>query len=170
MELNTYDTAVSSYKNSSKISQVPLLSWDFHGKFFQELSENMADVRALELLSQQNEWLFDIDLKNELDKETVIVVTNPQLQIVFSSHNMIKMNGYTQEEVIGKSPKIFQGEATSKKISSEISEAIRLQQPFEKNIINYRKNGALYRCHIKGFPIFNKKGVLSHFIALEKAA
>jgi hypothetical protein len=35
--------------------------------------------------------------------------------------------------------------------------------------VNYNKNGEIYICLIKGFPVFNIKGKLSHFIAFEKA-
>jgi PAS domain S-box-containing protein len=38
-------------------------------------------------------------------KEEVVIVTDAKLEIVFASHNMTKMNGYIEEEVIGKSPK-----------------------------------------------------------------
>ncbi|MFV7235185.1 PAS domain-containing protein [Flavobacterium sp. ZB4R12] len=48
--------------------------------------------------------------------------------------------------------------------------AIELKLPFEKTVLNYKKNGETYLCEIKAFPIFNAKGELSHFIAFEKAA
>jgi PAS domain S-box-containing protein len=102
--------------------------------------------------------------------EEVVIVTDSKLEIVFASHNMTKMNGYVEEEVIGRSPKMFQGNASSRVTSSEIREAIQLQQPFEKTVVNYNKNGEIYICLIKGFPVFNVKGKLSHFIAFEKAA
>jgi hypothetical protein len=83
---------------------------------------------------------------------------------------MKKMNGYVEADVLGKSPKIFQGKSTDLTISNEIRSAISLQQPFEKTVMNYKKNGDVYECLIKGFPIFNSKGLLSHYIAFEKAA
>jgi hypothetical protein len=80
------------------------------------------------------------------------------------------MNGYVEAEVLGKSPKMFQGEATNQITSNEIRKAIVEQQPFEKIVMNYKKNGEVYACLIKGFPVFNTKGDLSHYIAFEKAA
>jgi hypothetical protein len=43
------------------------------------------------------------------------------------------MNGYIEEEVLGKSPKMFQGDNSNLTTSSEIRQTIQLQQPFEKN-------------------------------------
>jgi hypothetical protein len=53
--------------------------------------------------------------------------------------------------------------------SREIRDKINQELPFEKKVINYKKNGKTYDCLIKGYPIKNKKGKLTHFIAFEKA-
>jgi hypothetical protein len=42
------------------------------------------------------------------------------------------------------------------------------KEPFEKKVLNYKKNGETYQCLIKGYPVFNSKGDVSHFIAFEK--
>jgi hypothetical protein len=55
-------------------------------------------------------------------------------------------------------------------VSKEISKAIQLQQAFQKRVLNYKKNGEVYACLIKAYPIFNAKGELSHYIAFEIAA
>ena len=65
---------------------------------------------------------------------------------------------------------MFQGQATDDAISREIGIAVQNQLPFEKTILNYCKDGSLYKCHIKGFPVFNKQGELTNFIAFEKIA
>jgi PAS domain S-box-containing protein len=83
---------------------------------------------------------------------------------------MVEMNGYTPNEVIGNSPKMFQGKLTNEKISKEISEAVKTKQPFDKVIINYCKDGSLYKCQIKGYPVFDTNGKLINFIAFEKIA
>jgi hypothetical protein len=50
-----------------------------------------------------------------------VIVTDAKLEIVFASHNMTKMNGYVEEEVIGRA-KMFQGNSsmlTSSKIRKD---------------------------------------------------
>ena len=130
----------------------------------------MIDCNKLSLIASSSKWVVnDWDFKNKL-KEEVIIVTDTKLEIVFASHNLTKMNGYREEEVMGRSPKMFHGSATNSLTSNEIRKAIQLQEPFEKTVLNYKKNGDTYLCLIKGFPVFNRKGELSHFIAFEKAA
>lgn len=170
VDLKEYDEGASIYLDGLKINRLPLYSWDFYSDFLLGLSGNILDAKKLKEMAISNDWILNLNLQSELDKDTVIVVTDAKLQIVFSSKNIIKMNGYKQEEIIGKSPKMFQGKNTCATTSKEIREAILEQKPFEKWVLNYCKNGKPYNCHIKGYPIFNTKGDLSHFIALEKVA
>lgn len=170
IDFKQYDDGVSGFVNKLKLNRLPLLSWDIYGDFYQSLSGSISDLNRLHHLALENRWALEMELTEQLDPNTVIVVTDTDIKIVFSTKNIIRMTGYTSEEIIGKSPKIFQGSFTSKEIAAEIRSAIDTHKPFEKMILNYRKDGTPYDCHIKGFPIFNSKGNLSHFIAFERAA
>ncbi|OAB31369.1 PAS domain S-box-containing protein [Flavobacterium fryxellicola] len=169
-DFRQYEEAIAMYHSNLTIKTVPVYSWDFHSDFLSAIKNFFADLSKLNAIAVQNKWAQNNwDLKKSL-KEEVIVVTDVKLQIVFASHNMMTMNGYSAAEVLGKSPKMFQGEATNQITSNEIRKAILHQQPFEKTVMNYKKNGEVYVCLIKGFPVFNSKGELRHYIAFEKAA
>ena len=64
---------------------------------------------------------------------------------------------------------MFQGAETDMTERKKIRNAIDQQRQFESTVVNYRKDGSIYRCHIEGYPIFNKKGNLVNFIAIENA-
>ena len=165
-----YDEAIAKYHSSLNIKKVPVASWNFHDDFLVLIKNIFVDLNKLDSFASQSKWIHNNwDMKTRL-REEVVILTDTKLNIVFASHNMRKMNGYVEEDVLGKNPKIFQGKATDLGISNEIRTAISLQQPFEKTVMNYKKNGDVYLCLIKGFPIFNRKGQLSHYIAFEKAA
>lgn len=165
-----YDEAIAKHHIGLSINKIPIFSWDFHHEFLQELKNSFLDLNKLKSIAVENKWNNENwDLKSRL-KEEVIIVTDVKLSIVFASHNIVKMSGYKPNEVLGKNPKMFQGYETDLVTSSEIRNAIHLQQPFEKTVLNYKKNGEVYACLIKGFPVFNLKGQLSHYIAFEKAA
>jgi PAS domain S-box-containing protein len=169
--LKCYEEAIVKYHNDLRIKSVPVVSLDFHYQFIKELKHSFTDWDNLKEMALKNKWKRSLDWNIDSQiKEEVVIVTDAKLTIVFASQNMIKMNGYMAAEVLGRSPKMFQGELTDKIISSEINAAIQSQQAFEKTIINYKKNGDIYACLIKGYPIFNIKGQLSHYIAFEKAA
>jgi len=169
-DFKEYDKAVIAFQKNLKINRMPLHSWDIYGASFSELSQNIIDARNLEIFALENKWKSKFDFQSELSIDTTIIITSPKIEIVYSSGNIIKMNGYKPEEVLGKSPKMFQGEKTDTSVSSQISKSILAALPFEHTIINYHKNGTAYDCHIKGFPVFNIKGDLCHFIAFERVA
>lgn len=165
-----YEDAIAVYHSGISVKTAPIFCWDFHNEFLNEVKSFFLDLNRLNSISSKNKWTENNwDLKNSL-RDEVVIVTDARLKIVFASHNIVKMNGYVEDEVLGKSPKMFQGEATNDITSNEIRIAILEQQPFEKVVMNYKKNGDVYACLIKGYPVFNIKGELSHYIAFEKAA
>jgi PAS domain S-box-containing protein len=170
VELTDYEIALQKYYSKLEGYKMPLNSWSFYASAFQTMKNELADVRMLQALVLLNSWQQNWNFNEEFANDTVIVVTDASLKIVFASKNMVEMNGYVPEEVIGNSPRMFQGELTNTTISSEIGLAVRNQQPFDKVILNYCKDGSLYKCRIKGFPIFNDKGELKNFIAFENIA
>ena len=170
MEFNIYDAAFASQNNKASCNTMPLVSWDIYAQFLLQTNLLVNDVSLLHQIANKNKWKSVWEFRDRLEEETVIVVTDAKLQIVFASNNINKMNGYKSHEVIGKSPKMFQGKETNLEVSSEIRQAILNKVPFEKDIINYCKDGSLYKCRIKGYPIFNTKGELTNFIAFEKLA
>lgn len=169
--LKQYEEAIVNYHSVLRIKSLPIFSSNFHYEFLKEVKESFLDLNSLKDIAYQNKWKSssEWDIKAPI-KEEVIIVTDAKLRIVFASHNMVKMNGYLAKEVLGKSPKMFQGQVTDRVVSNEINVAIQSQQAFEKTVLNYKKNGEIYACLIKGYPVFNLKGQLSHYIAFEKAA
>ena len=170
MDFCQYEDAVVKYHNTLDIKEMPIHAWPFHFDFLNSLKSVFDDANKLFKLSIVHKWSQqDWDFESKL-KEEVVIVTDAKLRIVFASKNIVNMNGYNNEEVIGQSPKMFHGEETDLEVSNEIRLAIQNKEPFEKKVLNYKKNGETYQCLIKGYPVFNSKGDVSHFIAFEKVA
>jgi PAS domain S-box-containing protein len=149
----------------------PLICWDIISEGISRRKDLSADITALNKVMADNKWhppVSSLDAQIVWENKTV-VVTDTKLQIIYASSNMFNMNGYRPEEVIGKHPSMFQGEATSESSRKKIRAAIQQCQPFECEIINYKKNGSLYNCWIEGYPVFNVAGELVNFIALENS-
>ncbi|MBP2832295.1 PAS domain-containing protein [Aquimarina sp. U1-2] len=160
---------MATYYNGMSSYALPLLSWEFYGEHHTALEVYKEDISTLKKLTQN--WEFQKDCYKELiEEQSVIVITNPNLTIVYASKNIEKLNGYTPDEVIGNSPKMFQGAHTCSKTSAQVRSAINNGVPFEVSILNYRKDDTPYTCSIKGFPVHDKKGKLVNYIAFEKAA
>ncbi|MEK6152998.1 PAS domain-containing protein [Flavobacteriaceae bacterium 3-367] len=168
-EIKAYDEAANTFYRSRNITALPLVSWDLFGPYFNKLCKDAKDICGLNRLAQDNQWSYTGKFDRALtEKEHVIVVTDVELNIVYATHNISKMNGYPQAEIMGKKPKMFQGKDTCKDTARYISKAVRNKLPFEATLLNYRKNGEPYNCWIKGEPIFDGKGKLVNFIAYER--
>ena len=147
-----------------------LLCWDIIMNGIGRRKEFAKDIIALTDIATRNNW--SLPMEQSMDNAIIwenktILLTNTEIQIVLATKNIYEMNGYRAEEVIGQYPKMFQGSATSANSIKKIKTAIEIRQSFECDIINYKKDGTLYTCHIKGYPIFNKRGSLVNFIAFE---
>jgi len=168
-EIKNYDLAAKKFFNTIEVKNLPLYSWDFYAIFFDTACKTSRDIFLLKNLAKNNKWSYIENFNDELFlKEHVVVVTDTKLRIVHATQNMIQMNGYSPNEVIGRIPKMFQGDETCEETSKSIGLAIKNKKPFEAIILNYRKDGSTYKCWIKGEPILNNSGEVVNFIAYEK--
>ncbi|WP_366185234.1 PAS domain-containing protein [Flavobacterium ovatum] len=157
-----YDKALVKYSNTLRIVSLPLLSWDFFASHTFEINKFVAI---------QKHWKSKVDFSAiNSNAKTQILITNSKQEIVFASQGIHQMNGYQAREIIGKTPKIFQGELTSSASREKIKVAIQNNLPFKEVLINYKKDGSTYLCEIEAFPKFNKKGELVNYIAFERIA
>ena len=169
-DLESYDNALEKWSKIPEGNAMPLHSWDFYASNFDILKSSLEDAHKLEEFAVQHQWQGQWNFSEALQQKKTILVTDTKLNIVFASENILQMTGYWNDEIVGNSPKIFQGEATSKEDLKEIRMLIDSQKPFEKTIVNYKKNGDTYNCIIQAYPVFNSKHQLVHFVAFEKAA
>ncbi|RDY59686.1 PAS domain-containing protein [Flagellimonas nanhaiensis] len=168
-KLRFYDEAASNFYSGEKITCFPITSMDFYAQRFQKVCKSLHDVKNLSDLAEKEKWGGIIPFEDEiLDKEHVVVVTDAELNIVYASQNITHMNGYRPDEILGKKPKMFQGDGTCKLTTQKVSEAIKKREAFEVVLTNYRKDGTAYQCWIKGSPVLNKTGKVVNFIAFEK--
>jgi PAS domain S-box-containing protein len=168
--LNAYDNAIAKYHEEMSCNVMPIISWDFHHDFLKDLKSDFSDFQKVNVIASQYNWdTSDFDVLERL-KEEVVIITDLEQRILFTSGGILNMTGYSEAEVLGKSPKMFQGIETCLITRAEIRLAIESEESVKKTIINYKKNGETYLCTINVFPVFNLKGKLTHFIAFEKAA
>lgn len=157
-----YDKAIAHYHKNLKIVPVPLISWGI----FYDYNGKIQLFNSIQKSWKKKENFHEIVNKS---KKTIII-TNTNLEIVFASKNITEMNGYQSFEIMGRLPKIFQGELTNTETTNKIRIAIKNKFPFKEILLNYKKDGSTYRCEIEAYPKFNKKGEFVNYIAIEKIA
>ncbi|GGD15318.1 PAS domain-containing protein [Flavobacterium orientale] len=157
-----FEKAIAKYHEKLRILPLPLVSWN-------TFSVNDLDISVFN--SFQKNWKEKIDFHSIISvPKREIVITDAKFKIVFASHGIHEMNGYHPSEIIGKSPKIFQGKLTSETTRNSIRKALSKNLPFKEVIINYKKDGTTYRCEIEAYPKFDTSGKLINYIAFERIA
>ncbi len=168
-EIREYDFAARNFYVKQELKSLPLGSWDLFSSKFNTICRGLEEINVLKSIAHSEKWDDSSFFENEiLEKNHIVVVTDANLNIIHASNSIFEMNGYRPSEIMGKKPKMFQGEKTCKVTASEIREAIKKQEPFEATVLNYRKDGSTYNCWIKGLPVKNKKGQVVNFIAFER--
>jgi PAS domain S-box-containing protein len=103
-----------------------------------------------------------------LDTGLTLVLTDLSKTILWASHSFLAMTGYTTAEAVGQTPRFLQGEATDTHELTRIRQQLRHEHPVEADLVNYRKGGDTYLCHVDITPLRNGQGQLTHFLAIER--
>lgn len=106
-------------------------------------------------------------------KDAVIITeaepfTLPGPKIVYVNNAFCEMTGYSQEEVIGKTPRILQGPLTDREELHKLGEALRKWESTEIEIINYKKNGEHFWVNFSVVPIADETGWFTHWISVQR--
>ncbi len=125
----------------------------------------------IEDITQEKEQENRLRLLSQIAEDNInaVVTTDETSRITWVNKSFIKMTGYEMEEVVGKSPaEILHGPETNKVTIHYLKKQIIKKLPFDAELINYRKDGSKYWVRIKGQPIYDEKGVMTGFFALEE--
>ena len=148
----------------------PFQSLDFYLPTYHALCKKLKlenDLAELKKILNRPLETSIIDVLHASDYEA-LVVTNSEIKIIWANNGFQEMTGYAKRFAIGKKPSFLQGVNTSEETKLEIRHLIAQQRRFSASIINYRKNGEEYHCHIEVFPLFDSNNVLTHYMAMEK--
>jgi len=131
------------------------------------MAGSLSDITArketelqLRLLKLTIENLTDVVVITEADPDNPI--------IIFANNASTDVLGYTPDELIGKTPKLLQGEKTDKLQLTALKNALKNNESFTTELINYSKDGREYWININIVPVVDQQGNTSHFAAIER--
>jgi PAS domain S-box-containing protein len=125
----------------------------------------------VEKLKQENEKLkkelnYLRQIKEALDKTTIISKTDPEGIITDANEMFEKISGYDKEELIGKPHNIVRHPAMPKSVFKKMWETIKKGKIFRGVIRNRKKDGSDYYVLANIIPIKNEKGEITEYIAI----
>lgn len=90
----------------------------------------------------------------------------PGPRIVFVNEAFERRTGYTQEEVIGQSPRFLQGPDTQRAQLDRIRAALEQWERVRVDLINYTKSGEPYWVDLDVSPVWDETRRLTHWVAV----
>ena len=104
-------------------------------------------------------------------KEAVLITSaeldSPGPEILFVNPAFSEMTGYSQEEVLRKTPRILQGPKSERAMLQRLRETLSRGEPFSGETINYRRDGSEYYVEWDITPIRTGSGEISHFLSIQ---
>jgi PAS domain S-box-containing protein len=101
------------------------------------------------------------------EQEKAVVIVNKDRIVEYVNEPFLVIVGYRHRDVIGRKLSFLQGDLTTEESVDYMNINLLEKKEFEIDIINYRKNGEAFMCHINMIPVFSNEE-LSHFIAYEE--
>jgi len=92
----------------------------------------------------------------------------PGPRIVYVNEGVQRMTGYRPQEVLGKTPRIFQGPDTDKKALKRIRKALEAGKPINETLVNYGKDGEPFWNELEIVPIPMGGDRKSYFASVQR--
>jgi diguanylate cyclase (GGDEF)-like protein/PAS domain S-box-containing protein len=111
------------------------------------------------LVENTNDVIMVMDASPLEEGGPFIVYVNPAFE---------RLLGYSNEDVVGKNPKVLQGPDTDNQTRENIRAAMGSRERIRTQILNYTRSGQPLWMDINIVPIFNDQGELAYFAAIER--
>jgi PAS domain S-box-containing protein len=142
--------------------------------------ELRVDERTRELAVANRELLREIAERKEIERQlrlqtttmeaagNGIVITDDRGNIQWANPAMRQISGYTAQELIGKSTRIFGSGQHNEAYYHQMWDTVLSGQVWRGETINRRKDGSLYMEEQTITPVRSDHGEVTHFIAIKQ--
>lgn len=140
------------------------LSWSFFWDESEKITYGIArsamerklaeeELRRLSLVAQQT--------------NNIVAISSPENKVVWVNAAFTRITGFTFEEAIGKNlSDVFDGPETDTETIKYVKEQFKKREPFQIEVINYKKNKDMYWADVSCQPVFDEMGNLQHFFSI----
>ena len=94
-----------------------------------------------------------------------ILITDTQGRITFVNRRAQETTGYTEAELLGQNPRIFNSGFNPAELFRELWDAISAGRVWDGDLQNKKKGGELFWGHATISPIMDEAGAITHFMS-----
>ena len=96
------------------------------------------------------------------------LITDSQQRILHASKSFTAITGYHEAELIGLNCRVLQGPGSDPLVTAAIRRALSCGEPYEGDILNYRKNGSPFWNSLSIRPLRDETGKITHFVSVQR--
>jgi PAS domain S-box-containing protein len=140
------------------------------GLYKNELNAGGHVIRGLlHDITERKNYENEINRLSLVAKNTsnCVIITDADRKIVWVNESTQRVTGYSYEEMIGNTPKMFQFEKTDKSTIQLIKEKLAKEENVHCEILNRSKDGKEYWLDLNIVPLFDESKKLYGYIAVE---
>jgi len=89
-------------------------------------------------------------------------------RIVYVNEAFLRNTGYSAGEVIGQTPRMFQGPDTDRATLATIRTALERWEPVRAELLNYRKDGTAFWVEVEIVPVADSDGWYTHWVSVQR--
>ncbi|WP_456267900.1 EAL domain-containing protein [Kushneria sp. AK178] len=92
----------------------------------------------------------------------------PGPRIVYCNAAFTRTTGYSEADVLGKTPRILQNERTDRKALDRLRASLEKWQPVEVELLNSRRDGTEFWVELSIVPVANERGWFTHWVSVQR--
>ncbi|GAC1556392.1 MAG: hypothetical protein NVS2B7_32000 [Herpetosiphon sp.] len=105
--------------------------------------------------------------------QDAVLITDAELDapgphILYANAAFLRMTGYNEGELLGRSPRMLQGPNTARVTLDEFRRCLAAGQHFTGSLVNYRKDGTLFEMEWHVSPVYDTEGRLTQFLSIQR--
>ncbi len=142
-----------------------------------ENAYSKGDLALLELIAanisqviKQSRDFEKISLLNQtlIQSDEAVIITDLRGGIQYVNPAFKDISGYSEQEVLGKNPRILKSGEQSIEFYEKLWNTILEGKTWKSEFLNKRKDGSKYLVEANISPVKNSDGVITHFISTQK--
>ena len=88
--------------------------------------------------------------------------------IVYANDAVLQQTGFRRQDLLGRSPRLFQGPDTDRHVTRRFGEALRRWERAHMEVLNYSSSGRPYWIELKVAPLADPEGWVSHWVSVQR--
>ena len=165
----------------------------FSTTFPWEAAEGGAGVRALDVVVNavgRDDALFSYVVEDVTDRRAAeaerrllaatveqaaesILVTGPGIdapgpEILYANEAHARMFGYTLDEIVGRTPRMYQGPETDRAVLDRIRRRLEAGESVQAETVNYRKDGTPFVLEWEIAPVRDDAGEITNWVGTQR--